>query len=155
MENYCTPSQLSLDGLLISGLQVRVPPGSPNISSDLPSLDFSETKYCARFCSRAELRSFTRGESIWDGWSSLCPPQGFGPHGTQEKSKPRPFKPEKGHPEKLNQSLSVDVLEWYDLNVIPAKKKIGKGWATRLLCFNVDTCLIRPSIPAAINCENP
>jgi hypothetical protein len=40
-------------------------------------------------------------------------------HGTKEKSNPRPFKPERvGHPEKLNperqnQSLSVDVLEWY------------------------------------------
>jgi hypothetical protein len=31
-----------------------------------------------------------------------------------EKSKPRPFKTERvGHPEKLNQSLGDDVLEWY------------------------------------------
>ena len=35
-------------------------------------------------------------------------------HGRKEKSKPRPFKPERvGHPEKLNQSLRVDVPEWY------------------------------------------
>jgi hypothetical protein len=35
-------------------------------------------------------------------------------HWMAEKSKPRPFKPERvGHPEKLNQSLGVDVLEWY------------------------------------------
>jgi hypothetical protein len=40
-------------------------------------------------------------------------------HGTEEKSKPRPFKLERvGHPEKPNQSLGVDVLEWYPLNVI-------------------------------------
>jgi hypothetical protein len=35
-------------------------------------------------------------------------------HGRQEKSKPRPFKTERvGHPERLNQFLRVDVLEWY------------------------------------------
>ena len=35
-------------------------------------------------------------------------------HGAHEKSKPRPFKPERvGHPERLNEFLSVDVLEWY------------------------------------------
>jgi hypothetical protein len=35
-------------------------------------------------------------------------------HGRQEQSKPRPFKPERvGHPENLNQSLGVDILEWY------------------------------------------
>jgi hypothetical protein len=35
-------------------------------------------------------------------------------HGTKQKSKPRPFKTERaGHPEKRNQSLGVDVLEWY------------------------------------------
>jgi hypothetical protein len=33
-------------------------------------------------------------------------------HGRQEKSKPRPSKPERvGHPEKQNQFLSVDVLK--------------------------------------------
>src|SRR5260221_6320661 len=43
----------------------------------------------------------------------------FVSHGTKEKSKPRPFKTERvGHPERLNQSLGVDVLEWYHLNVI-------------------------------------
>ena len=43
----------------------------------------------------------------------------FAGHGTEEKSKPRPFKLERvGHPEKPNQSLGVDVLEWYPLNVI-------------------------------------
>jgi hypothetical protein len=35
-------------------------------------------------------------------------------HGSEEKSKPRPFKHERvGHPEKQNQFLGVDVLEWY------------------------------------------
>ena len=38
--------------------------------------------------------------------------------GTEEKSKPRPFKSERvGHPEKPNQSLGVDVLEWYHATV--------------------------------------
>jgi hypothetical protein len=42
----------------------------------------------------------------------------FVSHGTKVKSKPRPFKAERvGHPEKLNQSLSVDVLEWYHSNM--------------------------------------
>ena len=41
-------------------------------------------------------------------------PNGFVGHGRQEKSKPRPSKPERvGHPEKQNQFLSIDVLEWY------------------------------------------
>jgi hypothetical protein len=45
-------------------------------------------------------------------------------HETQEKSKPRPFKAKRvGHTEKLNQSLSVDVLEWYHLSVIPSQKE--------------------------------
>jgi len=40
-------------------------------------------------------------------------------HGAEEKSKPRPFNPERvGHPEMLTQSLGVDVLEWYQLKVI-------------------------------------
>jgi hypothetical protein len=35
-------------------------------------------------------------------------------HGTGEKSKARPFKGERvGHPERRNQFLGVDVLEWY------------------------------------------
>jgi hypothetical protein len=35
-------------------------------------------------------------------------------HGRNEKSIPRPFGNERvGHPEKLNQSLGDDVLEWY------------------------------------------
>jgi hypothetical protein len=38
-------------------------------------------------------------------------------HGTEEKSKPRPFQKREGHPEKPNQSLGVDVLEWYHPNV--------------------------------------
>jgi hypothetical protein len=44
--------------------------------------------------------------------------------GTEEKSKPRPFKPEwVGHPEKLNQSHSVDVLEWCHPNVISRQEE--------------------------------
>jgi hypothetical protein len=35
-----------------------------------------------------------------------------------KKSKPRPFKTERvGHPEKPNQFLGVDVLEWYHATV--------------------------------------
>jgi hypothetical protein len=46
--------------------------------------------------------------------SATVVPDEFVGHGTKEKSKPRPFKPERvGHPEKLNQSPGVDVLEWY------------------------------------------
>jgi hypothetical protein len=45
--------------------------------------------------------------------ASIVPDEFVG-HGTEEKSKPRPFKPERvGHPEKRNQSPGVDVLEWY------------------------------------------
>jgi len=41
-------------------------------------------------------------------------PNEFVGHETEEKSKPRPFKTERvGHPEKQNQILGVDVLEWY------------------------------------------
>jgi len=45
---------------------------------------------------------------------------------------PAPFKTERvGHPEKPNQSLGVDVQEWYHLNVIRRQEEIGEGWATR------------------------
>jgi len=38
----------------------------------------------------------------------------FVSHETQEKSRPRPFQPERvGHPENLNQSFIVDILQWY------------------------------------------
>jgi hypothetical protein len=48
-------------------------------------------------------------------------------HGTKLKSKPRPFKTERvGHPEKLNQSLGVDVLEWYHLIVSVRQQKRGE-----------------------------
>ena len=53
-------------------------------------------------------------------------------HGAQEKSKPRPFKPERvGHAEQRNQSLGVDVLKWYHLIALAGNKKNAKGWATR------------------------
>ena len=53
-------------------------------------------------------------------------------YGAQEKSKPRPFKPERvGHPEQRNQSLGVDVLKWYHLIALAGNKKNAKGWATR------------------------
>jgi hypothetical protein len=52
-------------------------------------------------------------------------------HGRKEKSKPRPFKSERvGHPEKLNQFLGVDVLEWYYPTVRIRQVKNAKGWAT-------------------------
>jgi hypothetical protein len=43
----------------------------------------------------------------------------FVSHGTKEKSKPRSFEePQRvGHPEKLNQSLGMNVLEWYQFSV--------------------------------------
>jgi hypothetical protein len=45
--------------------------------------------------------------------ASIVPDEFVGQE-TEQKSKPRPFKPERvGHPEKLNQSPGVDVLEWY------------------------------------------
>ncbi len=45
-------------------------------------------------------------------------------HGRKEKPKPRPFKPERvGHPERLNQSLGVDVLEWYLQTRCAVKRK--------------------------------
>jgi hypothetical protein len=47
----------------------------------------------------------------------------FVSHG-EEKSKPRPFKPERvGHPERLNQFLRVDVLEWYHPTVGARQQK--------------------------------
>jgi len=48
-------------------------------------------------------------------------------HGTKLKSKPRPFKTERvGHPKKLNQSLGVDVLEWYHPIVSVRQQKRGE-----------------------------
>ena len=45
-------------------------------------------------------------------------------HGTKEKSKPRPSKNERvGHPEKRDQFLGVDVLEWYHAIVIARQQK--------------------------------
>jgi hypothetical protein len=56
--------------------------------------------------------------------------------GTEEKSTPRPFKTERvGHPEKLNQSLSVDVLQWHYSIVAVRQLKKAKGSATRLMGF--------------------
>src|SRR6266852_51043 len=48
---------------------------------------------------------------------------------TQEKPKPRPFKTERvGHPKRLDRSLGVDVLEWYDSNVrVRQLKETRKG----------------------------
>jgi hypothetical protein len=42
--NDGTPSQLSLDGLLISGLQVRVLPGSPLLFNELCTPEFGREK---------------------------------------------------------------------------------------------------------------
>src|SRR5579863_5132102 len=51
---------------------------------------------------------------------------------TLQKSKPRPFKPERvGHPEKQNRSPGVDVLEWYHPAVRVRQEENAKGWATR------------------------
>jgi hypothetical protein len=52
----------------------------------------------------------------------------FVDHGSKEKSKPRPSKSVwVGHPEKRNQSLCVDVLEWYHPTVIRRQEeKLGR-----------------------------
>ena len=52
-------------------------------------------------------------------------PNEFVSHATQEKSNPRPFKPERvGHPEKLNRFLGDDVLEWcYSLARVCQREK--------------------------------
>ena len=49
-------------------------------------------------------------------------------HETKQKSKPRPFKPQRvGHPKRLNQSLRVDILEWYHPIVQVREQKTRKG----------------------------
>jgi hypothetical protein len=47
----------------------------------------------------------------------------------QRSQNPDPFKPERvGHPEKLNQSLGVDVPEWYHPNWMRRQEeKLRKG----------------------------
>src|SRR5713101_6389399 len=55
---------------------------------------------------------------------------------------PDPLKPERvGHPEKLNQSLSVDVLEWYHPIVSVRQQKrgerVGHPPAARLIWVRV------------------
>ena len=55
----------------------------------------------------------------------------FVSHGVKRTAKPRPFKPERvGHPEKLNQSLGVDVPQWYHPNVICRQEENWGEWAT-------------------------
>jgi hypothetical protein len=59
----------------------------------------------------------TEGDEV--AMAAAIAPNQFCCHWTEEKSKPRPFKTERvGHPEKPNQSLGFDVLEWYHLNAI-------------------------------------
>jgi hypothetical protein len=59
--------------------------------------------------------------------------QFFG-HGTERTPKPRPFQTRRvGHPEKLNQSLSIDVQGWYHPTVNDCQQKNAKGLATRHL----------------------
>jgi len=50
-------------------------------------------------------------------------------HGAREKSKPRPSKSKRvGHPERQNQSLRIDVLEWYYPTVMRLQKEdCGEG----------------------------
>jgi len=53
-------------------------------------------------------------------------------HGAKAKSKPRPFKTERvGHPEKPNQFLGVDVLQWYHPIMTCRKEENAEGWPTR------------------------
>jgi hypothetical protein len=59
-------------------------------------------------CRVAAPSRVSKGRRVWFFLSNE-----FVSRGTQEKSKPRPFKAERvGHPERLNQFLGVDVLEW-------------------------------------------
>jgi hypothetical protein len=70
-------------------------------------------------------------------------------HGTKVKSKPRPFKPERvGHPEKLNQSRSVNILRWYHPTASLRQQINAKGWPTRRVS-SMDECLcaiVRPVV---------
>jgi hypothetical protein len=59
-------------------------------------------------------------------------------HGAERAPKLRPFKPERvGHPEKLNQSLGVDVLEWYHSIVHICQQENAKGWASPPIASNL------------------
>jgi hypothetical protein len=50
----------------------------------------------------------------------------------REHQSPDPFETERvGHPKKPNQSLWVDVLEWYHPIVRVRQQDNAKGWATR------------------------
>jgi hypothetical protein len=52
----------------------------------------------------------------------------------REHQSPDPFETERvGHPKKPNQSLWVDVLEWYHPIVRVRQQDNAKGWATRHL----------------------
>jgi hypothetical protein len=52
--------------------------------------------------------------------------------GRREHPNARPFKFERvGHPEKLNQSLSDEVLKWYHPDMRVSQQKKEKGCATR------------------------
>jgi hypothetical protein len=45
-------------------------------------------------------------------------------HGRKQKAKPRPFKTERvGHPEKLNQFLGDELLEWYHTSACRRQEK--------------------------------
>ena len=55
--NRSTPSQFSLDGLLINGLEVRVLPGSPLFRKDLPHFSsFRFFLHCGDFCGESNAK---------------------------------------------------------------------------------------------------
>jgi hypothetical protein len=61
----------------------------------------------------------------------------FVAHSTRQKSKARPFNPERvGHLEERNQSRNIDVMEWYDPAVRARQVKNEKGFATRPKFFS-------------------
>jgi hypothetical protein len=61
---------------------------------------------------------------------------GFDSIDRRKDENPDPFEPERvGHPKRLNQSLSVDLLEWYNPALPVRQKREGEWCATRQLQY--------------------
>lgn len=93
------------------------------------------------------LRAFCEGCGFFGGFDLSCQRLERSPQGPpgivaiefiapepSEKSKPRPFQKQKGRPPgRANQSLGVDLLQWYDHTVRGRHKKNAKESATDLV----------------------
>jgi hypothetical protein len=91
------------------------------------------------------LRGFSKGRRVW-----LFLSDEFVGHGTEDKSKRRPFKTERvGYPEKLNQSLSVDALEWYHPTVTRRQKENWRRVGHPSVCGRVGVLIFLPLIEQA------